>query len=155
GRSDHRPTHPDIPVPRAPMPPTETMVIGKWRTPPSKLRAQGHGSMLPALVDAPDVPARVRRAAARVAGHEEGFSVVADVMQPSVQFRIDPRAVGVDRRRAPFEIDEAPTVIRPGYPVDETVPHLGDVDAGLRPFEHNGRAEPLAVRVGSAVAHHP
>src|SRR5699024_11787781 len=58
GRSDHRPTHPDIPVPRAPMPPTETMVIGKWRTPPSKLRAQGHGSMILALLDAPDVPAR-------------------------------------------------------------------------------------------------
>src|SRR5699024_5127845 len=64
--------------------------------------------------------------------------------------------VAVVRRRSniPFDIDEEPTVIRPGYPVDETVPHLGDVDAGLRPFEHNGRPEPLAVWVGSAVAHH-
>src|SRR5699024_12151995 len=43
GHPDHLPTHPDIPVPRAPMPPTETMVIGKWRTPPSKLRARATG----------------------------------------------------------------------------------------------------------------
>src|SRR5699024_3163689 len=42
----------------------------------------------------------------------------------------------------------------PIYPVDETVPHLGDIDAGSRPFEHNRRTEPLAVRVGGAVAHH-
>src|SRR5699024_1001675 len=64
-------------------------------------------------------------------------------------------AAGVRRsRRVSVDIDEDPTVIRPGYPVDETVPHLGDIDAGSRPFEHNRRTEPLAVRVGGAVAHH-
>src|SRR5699024_3545438 len=96
---------------------------------------------------------------------------VAEVMEPAGQIRIDLCATGVDRRGAPvrvtdfvaavrrsrrisFDIDEEPTVIRPGYPVDETVPHLGDIDAGSRPFEHNRRTEPLAVRVGGAVAHH-
>src|SRR5699024_8083040 len=123
---------------------------------PVQASSTGHGSVLLALVDAPNVPAGIRRAGARVAGHEQGVSFVADVMEPAGQIRVDHCAAGVDRRSAPvrvtdfvaavrrsrrisFDIDEEPTVIRPGYPGDETVPHLGDIDAGFRPFEHNGR----------------
>src|SRR5699024_9155057 len=63
-----------------------------------------HGSMLLALVDAPNVPAGIRRAAARVAGHEQGVSFVADVMEPAGQVRIDHCAAGVDRRNVPVRV---------------------------------------------------
>src|SRR5699024_9820834 len=132
---------------------------------PVQASCTSRGSMLLSLADAPNVPAGIRRAGVRVAGHEQRVSFVADVMEPAGQIRVDHCATGVDRRGAPvrvtdfvaavrrsrrisFDIDEEPTVIRPGYPGDETVPHLGDIDAGFRPFEHNGRPGPLVVRVG-------
>src|SRR5699024_4316303 len=138
---------------------------------PVQTSSTGHGSMLLSLADAPNLPARIGRTGVRVAGHEQRVSFVADVMEPAGQIRIDDCAAGVDRRSAPvrvtdfvaavrrrrrifFDIDEESAVIRPGYPGDETVPHLGEIDAGSRPLEHNGRPETLAVRVGSAVAHH-